>query len=403
MLPISLLPQSPRLLVILGAVLLPSFGAAREQIISFPEAPPASAIAVCDLNGDGHADLALLEAAPARFSAPPPSFRLHLFFQKDGRFSNPADRIIPLGATGPSGLVVGDFDGDGSNDVAVGLRQERSLVLYLGSESFGKEHRSRYGNDSGAGGLCAGRVNSNGLSDFLTGAAWRQWRGGNRFGEAFFAGPKRNDHWRSTLADMDRDGVADVIFTTFWAGQLNSPSNNLIRICYGPFLKMAIIQPTEAAQVVTLSSPFSDRNKPLLGPVLVGDLNDDDQNDLVVGAEGKTLVYLQNSPTGFTENAPPTLIFNDSTPLLVNDLNGDKLCDVAFMTAHRAGISIWHQRKDAGITAERLAECSVIPIPKMTGVIASGDVDGDGQLEIVAAQTGGGLAIVFLERPLPAR
>jgi hypothetical protein len=386
-------------LMLLAAALLPASGEAKERIVTFPDVPSASAIAVGDLDGDGHADLALVEAAPNRTSPGPPPFHLHLFFQKNGRFASPADRIIPLGPAGPSGLAIGDFDGDGLNDVAVGLRPDRSLVLYLGAERFEKEHRSRYGNDSGAGGLSAGRLNSQGLADFLTGAAWRQWRGENRFGEAFFAGPERNDHWRSTLADMDRDGVADVIFTTYWAGQLNPPSNNRIRICYGPFLKMAIIQPTEAAQVVTLNSPFTASDKPLLGPVLVGDVNDDDQNDLLVAAAGKTLVYLQNSPTGFSENAPPTLIINDLTPLLVHDLNGDKLCDAAFLPANRAGISVWHQRKGTPLTAERFVESPLIAIPKMTGVIASGDLDGDGSLEIFAAQTGGGLAILFLERP----
>ena len=355
-------------------------------------------IAVGDLNGDGRADLALVEAPLTKPPTSTPAFRLHLLYQKDGKFAMPADKIIVLGATMPSGLAIGDFDGDGRNDLAVGLRVERSLSLFLGSERFEKEHRSRYGNDTGAGGLSTGRVNKRGLADFLTGAAWRQWQGNDRFGEAYFAGPERNDNWRSTLADMDRNGTDDVIFTTYSSGKLDVPSNNRIRIYYGPFLKMQILQPADAAQVVTLNSPFMDSDKPLLGQVMAGDLNDDSQLDLVVPAAGQTLVYLQNSPTGFSENANPTVILKDAMPLLVTDLNGDKLCDVAFLPTKESSIALWYQQKDKPLTADSLAACPRIAIPKMTGVVASGDLDGDGRPEIIAAQTGGGLAIITLPR-----
>ncbi len=385
--------QTYRALLLLGPLSLSALAQGQEPFITIAT-PPASAIAVGDLNGDGRADLALVEAPTTNT----PVFRLHLLFQKDGKFAMPVDQTIVLGATTPSGLVIRDFDGDGRNDIAVGLRVERTLSLFLGSERFEKEHRSRYGNDTGAGGLSTGRVNNTGLADFLTGAAWRQWQGGDRFGEAFFAGPERNDNWRSTLADMDRDGIDDVVFTTYWAGKLDVPANNRIRIYHGPFLRMQILQPADAAQVVTLNSPFTDSDKPLLGQVMVGDLNDDSQLDLVVPAAGKTLVYFQNSPTGFSENANPTVVLKEVTPLLVTDLNGDKLCDIAFLSTNGAGIAFWFQRPNKPLTPDSLAESSRIAVPKMTGVAASGDLNGDGRHEIIAAKTGGGLAIITLPR-----
>ena len=386
------------MLFVVGPLTLSALAQHQEPIVTIPDAPPAMIIAVGDLNGDGRADLALVEAPSTKPPTSTPAFRLHLLYQKDGKFAMPADKIIALGATAPSGLAIGDFDGDGRNDLAVGLRVERSLCLFLGSERFEKEHRSRYGNDTGAGGLSTGRVNKRGLADFLTGAAWRQWQGNDRFGEAYFAGPERNDNWRSTLADMDRNGTDDVIFTTYSSAKLDVPSNNRIRIYFGPFLKMQILQPADAAQVVTLNSPFMDSDKPLLGQVMAGDLNDDSQLDLVVPAGGQTLVYLQNSPTGFTENANPTVILKDAMPLLVTDLNGDKLCDVAFHPTNEASIALWYQQKDKPLTADSLSACPRIAIPRMTGVVASGDLDGDGRPEIIASLNGGGLAIVSLPR-----
>ncbi len=154
-----------------------------------------------------------------------------------------------------------------------------------------------------------------------------------------------------------------------------------------------------AAQVVTLNSPFTASNQPLLGQVLVGDLNDDDQRDLVVPAPGQTLVYLQNSPTGFSDNANPTLIVKDATPLLVTDLDGDKRCDVAFLPTSESGIAVWYQQKDKPLTSKILADCRRITVPRMTSVAASGDLDSDGRQEIIAALADGGLAIVTLPRP----
>ena len=385
-------------LLLLGPLTLSALAQGQEPIVTIPDTPSATAIAVGDLNGDGRADLALVEEPPTKAQTSTPAFRLHLLFQKDGKFAMPADQTIALGETRPSGLAIGDFDGNGRNDLAVGLRVERSLSLFLGSERFEKEHRSRYGNDSGAGGLSTGRVNKRGLADFLTGAAWRQWQGNDRFGEAFFAGPERNDNWRSTLADMDRDGTDDVIFTTYWSDKLDVPANNRIRIYFGPFLKMQILQPADAAQVVTLNSPFTDSDKPLLGQVMAGDLNDDSQLDLVVPAAGQTLVYLQNSPAGFSENANPTVILKDAMPLLVTDLDGDKLCDIAFLPTDASKIAIWFQKRNQPLTAKSASEAPHLKIPKLSGVVASGDVNGDGRQEIFAAQTGGGLSIFALPR-----
>jgi hypothetical protein len=385
-------------LLLLTAMTFSVPGRAEQDAVTMVDTPAAMAIAAGDLDGDGRADIALIEASLQKTDASGPLYDLHLHFQKDGKFSVPADKTIALGATLPSGLAIGDFDGDGRDDIAVGLRGARTFSLFLGADGHSQEIRSRYGNDSGAGGLSVGRVNASGLADFFTGAAWRQWRGKEQFGEAYFSGPERNDNWRSTLADVDRNGTDDVVFTTYWSGSLSVPANNRIRIFYGPFLKMMVLQATDAAQVVTLDTPFMAGDKPLLGQVIVGDLNDDDQLDLVVPAPGQTLVYFQNSPTGFSDGATPSLILDDVTPLLVTDLNGDKLCDVAFLPTNEAGITIWLQRKDHPLIDPGQAAFRTIPLPRKVVAAAAADVDGDGRPEMIAALAGGGVAVVLPQR-----
>jgi hypothetical protein len=384
-----------RLLLLLAPLTPSAWG---QGSLAIPDTPPAMFLAVGDLNGDRRADIALVEAPPAKpQSAAPPTYRLHLLFQKNGKFTMPADKTITLGETRPSGLSIGDFDGDKRDDLAVGLRVQRSLSLFFASEGFEKEHKSSYLNDSGAGGLSTGSLSKRKQADFLTGAAWRQWQGKDRFGEAYFAGADRNDNWRSTLADMDRDGTDDVIFTTF-GSDTQYGLNNRLRIYYGPFAKMGVLQPSDAAEVLVLHSPVMDSDKPLLGQVMTGDLNGDDQRDLVVPAPAQTLVYLQNSPSGFSERADPTLVLKDVTPLLVTDLDGDKLCDIAFLPTDASKIAIWFQKKNQPLTAKSASEAPHLKIPKLSGVVASGDVNGDGRQEIFAAQTGGGLSIFALPR-----
>ena len=177
--------------------------------------PNPTLLAVGDLNGDGKLDLAVVEHTIPKAGSPEKGrVCLHLLYEKSDRFSMPPDKTIEL-PTAPSGLLIGDFDGDGTNDLAVGLRSKRTMAIYPGSGRFENAHRLAYNNDSGGASLSAGRINPSGLADFMTGAAWRKWMGGDRFAAGYFCGPERNDNYRSTLADLDWDGRDDVLFTTF--------------------------------------------------------------------------------------------------------------------------------------------------------------------------------------------
>jgi hypothetical protein len=91
-------------------------------------------------------------------------------------------------------------------------------------------------------------------------------------------------------------------------------------------------------------------------------------------------------------------VLKDVTPLLVTDLDGDKLCDIAFLPTDASKIAIWFQKKNQPLTAKSASEAPHLKIPKLSGVVASGDVNGDGRQEIFAAQTGGGLSIFALPR-----
>lgn len=355
--------------------------------------PAAQFVTTGDFNDDGRLDLALAEYGPPdQRPKEKPRSRLHLFYQKAGGFSMPADKTIELPCA-PSGLAAGDFDRHGRHDLAVGLRAQRSLAVYASGEGFATVHLSEYNNDSGAGGLSAGRLNRDGQADFLTGAAWRKWMGGDRFNTAYVCGPQRNDNWLPTLADLNWDGLDDLIFTT-WAYGDPKGSNNLIRIYYGPLVKMGLIGSDSAVEVVTLISPFTDSPAPVLGPVMVGDLNGDGQPDLVVAGPNQTLVYFQNSPIGFSDRAGPSLVLEGVIPLLLEDLDGAGLRDLVLREKDGKTIAIWHQKKGTPLTAKWRTQIYSVTLPRAIVAIAAGDLDGQGRKSLFVGLAQGGLATV---------
>jgi len=419
----TLVPRIPRWLPILFAAAV-SPAAAQNQAtgdsaVQVIEGMPAMVfLAASDLNSDGRLDLAAIEHAAQRHQGQQRhQARLHLFFQKGSGFGPASKGTTPFSLprksgqspgfsmppgksldlpTSASGLVVGDFDRDGKNDLAVGLRSQRSLAIYLGGEDFGKTHVSEYNNDSGGGGLCWGHINADRLADFMTGAAWRKWLGADRFSTGYFCGPERNDNWFSTLADLNWDGKDDLVFTTGGHGNPKG-TNNLLRIYYGPMLKMGLVGADAAAEVVTLTSPLADRASLVLRQVMVADLNGDSQPDLAVGAPNQTFVYLQNSPIGFTQGAGPSLVLEGVTPLVADDLDGDGLCDLVLRGADGKSISIRYQRPgqmNRVAWLERSEPQYHHSLPRAVVAIAAGDANGDGGKELFVAPDGGGLVIV---------
>ncbi|MDD5679594.1 MAG: FG-GAP-like repeat-containing protein, partial [Kiritimatiellae bacterium] len=394
------LPEAAALPAVAPAA--PPSSPATKAAVSVIEALPAAAfIAVGDLDGDAKPDLVAAERIDPKKGAAktPPAGRLHIFHQKADGFAMPPDRTIALPSP-PTGLALGDFDLDGTNDLAVALRSMRSFSLFLGREHLGKDRRCDYGNDAAAQGLSAGRLSGAGLADFMTGAARRTLGKNDQFTASYVVGPERLDNWFSTLADLDGDGWDDIIFTT-WIKDAPKGKNNLVRAYIGPFSKTGDFGPSAAREFTQLISPFADSPENVLGKVMAGDVNGDSQKDLLVGARSKgqaqTLVYLQNSPRGFTDWAGPSLVLEGVTPLHAGDLNGDGLCDIIFLNADGKGVSIWLQQRGVPLTSGwKAASIPVAPPKPAAGAAAMGDIDGDGNQEAFIVLSGGGVAIVRL-------
>lgn len=336
----------------------------------------AGLLATGDLNGDGATDLAVTawELKPDRKGY---HGGLYILLQKQKGFAAPADRRIDFPVV-PSGLVVGDFDRDGKDDLAVGLRPLRTIVLYLGGEGLQREHRSQYNNDSAGGGLAWGHLNAKGHADFLSGAACRKWLGGDRFQCAYLRGlGNAHDNYSSAVADVDGDGQDDLLFVS---------SKCQVRICYGPFMNLSrIVNADEAREIVGLSTPMAGRPHGIR--VMVDDLNGDGQRDIVV-ARRKTLIYFQNNPTGFTEGAEPSVALDGFSAEVLADVNRDGLCDLIGCPSGRQGILVFLQKRAQPFrpTLENADfRIGLSHKSRRAGPMIAGDFDGDGATDLVSA------------------
>ncbi len=358
-----------------------------------PDFPEMLWLAAGDLNGDGRMDLAAVERRTRRAREMDKTVYhidhiLNLYDNPGGEFIHQPAISLDL-PVAPSGLLIGDYDRDGKSDVAVGLRPRRELLIYPGAAGLTNAQVLHYGNDSGGASLAAGRISPGG-ADFMTGAAWRKWHDGARLDAGYFSGPEENDNLISTLADLNWDGWDDVIFTT---------RNHCVRIYYGPIMRMGILGVNDAFGVVTLKPPLhTNAPQPVLRQVITADVNGDGQLDLLAGAPGRTLVWLQNNPIGFTENAEPALVMEGLVALLAVDLSRQGHLDVVFRSEDARELTVWRQDQDAPLTSGGAASGAKYAMPRAINAVAAGDFNGDGAPELLAGLAGGGLAVMDLRR-----
>ena len=359
-----------------------------EADLSVTGVPYPYSMSLGDLSNDGKLDLIVsswVRKPDGKYDDT--QSQVYLFYQKNGTFAPPPDKALAVRT--PWGTAIGDFDGDGKSDLAV-TQTRRYLHLFLGGEDFDLDHADvnvNHGSSSCFRRVVAGRLSPGGKADFLCGPVWRKWQGGDIFRPGYYYGPEVNDNGAALLADLNQDGHVDVIF------HANVLEPRGMRLYYGP-CPYQTVRPADLSELVTIDpeAPLSD--------VATGDLNGDGRLDLLAStihedpAQQKVLIYHQDAPIGFRDNAEPSrTIAGVAGDLQVADFDGDGRDDLLVCSAPQSRLCLFVQRPDGTLAGDAGEANQVISARYYASSV--GDIDGNGSPDLAISDGRSAIRVFF--------
>lgn len=354
------------------------------------ESDNASGIVVGDIDKDGFNDL-LISSFSQRFAAGGEflgakegfSEAVNILWGSDNGFS-PA-HSTSLKAKNLSSSAFGDFDGDGTNDVAIAINRgdsdfkAQSIIYYgLGNRKFVKGEAGI--NTIGAFHVLAVPVKDSKISKAIFAnsmggridekcSSYLYWGAANGFTEKNRVEIPMRSAYEATAADFNADGSTDLVLLDAMHGGQTLAEDPWAgaNIFWGKggnidFSKRTVLTETE------------------LGSSNTADLNKDGYLDLVLGqfANSSILIYY-GSKTGFSrENRVSIPCTGRSLGLQLADYNKDGWLDIAVASYTESIVKIYYGSAD-GFDISRKGE---VDAPSVID-LETADFNNDGWLDIV--------------------
>ena len=282
-------------------------------------------VEVYDMDGDGKADLII----PDYFNN---YFTVTRNTSTPGSISFAAKVTFPWAAGGqPNEVSIGDFDGDGKPDVALGGNGGGTFV-------------SVYRNTS-----TIGSISFAPRADFTASSGQGN---GNK------------------IIDIDGDGKPDLI-SVHWSG-------NCVWVLRNTSTGAGVISFAPGVSFSTTSQPHK---------IDVGDLDGDNKPDLVITAfTSNTMSVFRNTSTPGTISFATRLDFSPGTvPYFVHlaDLDGDGRSDIAVVNRDVATLAVYRNTSAPGSISLAARQDFATPAGTFTHYgLGVGDLDGDGKPDI---------------------
>ena len=359
---------------------------------------PASEIVwatVRDVNGDGKLDVVVADAAN-------PGHIWTLLGNGDGTLQAPTSVVFPgqlaLGSSVRfNPIAFGDFDGDGSLDFAGPDATTNQIMVYFGHAGSPYNAGVPLDTPDGVYDSCfvtSGDLNGDGKDDIVSANCTddsitiflNNGDGSFQPGVYYPVAPETYTGASPvalSIADVNGDGFNDIVSSNFLSGDVTvflGNGNGTVRI---PTIGYA-----------TGGSPHS--------PALVADFNNDGKADLVVLDREFNFVYLQGYGDGTFRSAMNyyALRGNGYRPngvgIATGDFNGDGIPDVVIGNSNDSaatGITVFLSNPD-GSLRPGVSYGSSSKNYELEHV-AVGDFNGDGKLDIAAADFYNGVIQIF--------
>jgi predicted nucleotidyltransferase len=341
-----------------------------------------AAVALGDVDGDGDLDVIFGNYGINRYGHYGQRSRLYLN-NGSGTFTDATTARMPVRSDITSALALGDIDGDGDLDMVVGnFGEQNRLYLNNGSGTFIDATAARLPVDRDlTQSLALGDVDGDGDLDMVVGNLRQQNalylnNGSGTFTDATTARiPIDNDDtYAVALGDVDGDGDLDmVVGNTGYNGQQN---RLYLNNGSGTFTDA-----TTASMPVARDSTYA---------VALGDIDGDGDLDLVVGNAGQNRLYLNNGSGSFTNATAARMPVDSDTTLAValGDIDGDGDLD---LVVGNGGFYGQQNRLYLNNGSGTFSDATAIRMPvdgDDTRAVALGDVDGDGDLDIAFGNVG---------------
>lgn len=336
-------------------------------------------VVTADVDGDGHLDI-----VTANFSGYSATI---LYGAGDGTFGDRQD--LPLQPEGSeltaTGIepAVGDLNGDGLNDVVVGVQSpdlgNPGYAVFVNSAT-GFSEPVFYGFGTQIRGVRLVHMNNDAFLDVVYGNRDDNsinvalGNGDGTFQQETF-GTFTGGPTGIVVRDFNNDGVLDVAASLVFSGEVvitvNDGAGNL----------------TETARY-TVGSPEG---------IIAGDFNADGLTDLAVPyTNGSEVQVLLRNADGTYQTPAPISTGADSYPLGITagDVDGDGFDDIVAARFLNNDVVIIRSNGDGTFTSSLGFAAGPFPRP-----VAVGDVNGDGALDVVTAgRENGASAVVLLNQ-----
>jgi hypothetical protein len=356
-------------------------------VVSYPLNSGSGGIVIADLNGDGKLDV----ASWTPFSVSGFSGQVGVLLGNgDGTLQKEVDYSVGNGYVifSGTGIVAGDFNGDGKSDLAVTNQLDNTVSVLFGDGDGTFEIRQDYGVGSGAVGLVAGDFNGDHRDDLVV-----------------------VDSYASSLSVLLSSSSGTLLSNEFYAtgnapsgvavGDFNGDGKSDIAVANGnPFAQKVVLGDYIPSQTVSVflgngdgtfqsHHDYPTGNYPL--SVAAADFNGDGRQDLVTANRGDNTVsvLLANADGTFRPRVDyPTA----SAPwsVVVGDFNGDGKRDLAVAASGGDVVSILLGNGDGTFQSHVEYATGSVPV-----FLAVGDFNGDGKLDLVSANLGDTVSVLL--------